>query len=477
MRLSTLHVLSDDELQSIHQASLELLSGTGMVVHSRKVLELLSDHGARVDPQASRVRIPPEMVEKALSTVPPKIDLYNREKELSLTLGDGTPKAASGHNAIFVLDMETGERRSATKEDVADFARLSDALSNISVVGVQAMPQDVRPQATLLHAVEAVFNNCEKHLYFSPESAEVTTAIFDMARVVCDGEDLSSHPILTCQLSSTSPFTWEGGAVEAVIETAKAGVPCCFLPLPFSGVTSPITLAGTLTVHNAELLSGVVISQLVRPGTPVIYGSAWTTFDMQKANVLIGSPEAGLMRIAGTQLARFYHMPSHTISPDSDSHCHDEQNAWERLFTSMCALSSGIDLIVNAGMFATGLTVSFEQLVMDDEILGLLFRLLKGIEITEETIAADLIDRVGPGSNFLTEDHTLKYLRTAEHWQSSISNRCSYERWRQMGGPDVVQKAREKAREILKTHQPQTLSDEVRKGIGEIIRAFEGRFG
>ncbi len=473
MRLKMLEVLSENELKCIHEASLRVLSETGMKIRSRRALELLGDSGASVDLERQLVKIPEEMVEDALQSVPSNITLYDRDQESTIILGDGKSYAASGHNAIFILDWETGKRRSAIKKDVADFALLSDALENINVVGIQAMPQDVKPEASLLHAADAAFSNSTKHLYFSPESAGVTKGIFDIARVICGEDDLSTRPILTCQLSPTSPLTWEDGAAEALMETARAGVPCSLLPQPFSGVTAPITLAGTLTVHNAEALSGVVITQLVRKGTPLIYGSAWTTFDMREANVLIGSPEAGLMRIAGAQLARFYHMPSHTISPDSDAHCHDEQNAWERLFTSLCALSSGVDLIVNAGMFATGLTVSFEQLVLDNEMLGILFRFLRGIEVEPETVATETIQRVGPEGNFLTEEHTLQHLRGDEHWRTEISNRCGYDQWVERGAPDVVTNARERARQILKTHKPKELPKDVQQQIAEIIQGFE----
>ncbi|GAH28474.1 unnamed protein product, partial [marine sediment metagenome] len=199
----------------------------------------------------------------------------------------------------------------------------------------------------------------------------------------------------------------------------------------------PGNLAGVLTVHNAEVLSGIVISQLVRKGTPVVYGSAWTTFDMRQANVVIGAPETALMRIAGAQLARFYHIPSHTIGPDSDSHCLDEQNAWEKFLTLHSAFTSGVNLVVNAGMFATGLTVSFEQLVLDNEMAGIVYRLVEGIEISPQTIALGVIKRVGPKGNFLEEPHTLKYLRSSEHWEPKLSSRCVYEKWIEDGGKDV----------------------------------------
>jgi trimethylamine--corrinoid protein Co-methyltransferase len=473
VRLNRYRILYEDDLSRIHEASLKLLSETGMVIHSEKVVKLLQEAGAKVDWEKMWVRIPKDLIEATLNHLPSKIVLYDRNKNPAFTLGNNESHLASGHNAIYVLDSKMLSRRAATKKDVAGFARLGDALENIHVVGVQAMPQDVVPKASLLHAVEAVFNNTEKHLYFSPENSEVTRAIIEMARAVVGDGSLSETPILTCQLSSTSPLSWEGGAAEAVVEAARAGIPLVFLPQPYAGVTAPITLAGVLTVHNAELLSGIVISQLVKKGTPVVYGSAWTTFDMRQANVVIGGPETALLRIAGADLAGFYHIPSHTIGPDSDSHCLDEQNAWEKFLTLHSAFTSGVNLVVNAGMFATGLTVSFEQLVIDNEMAAIVYRFIEGIDVSPETIALEVIKRVGPKGNFLEEPHTLKYLRRSEHWQPDLSSRSVYEKWMEEGGKNVVGKACEISERILKHHQPKNLSERVRSRLSQIIKDFE----
>ena len=209
----------------------------------------------------------------------------------------------------------------------------------------------------------------------------------------------------------------------------------------------------------------------------MVYGSAWTTFDMREANVVIGGPETALLRIAGAELARFYQIPSHTIGPDSDSHCLDEQNAWEKLLTLHSAFTSGVNLVVNAGLFATGLTVSFEQLVLDHEMAGIVYRLLEGIEVSPETIALEVIKRVGPKGNFLEEPHTLKHLRSSEHWQPKLSNRSVYEKWMEDGGRDVVEKAREISKRILEHHQPKNLSEEVLSRLREIIEDFEEKAG
>ena len=473
MKFPELKILSDKEINQIHEASLKILSQTGMLIYSRQVLEMLESAGAEVDLQKQIAKFPPELIEKSLKTLPAEIILCDRQGNPGLSIGRGAGYVASGHNAIFILDINTGQRRPATKKDITDFAKLSDCLDNIDVVGIQAMPQDVEAKASLLHAIEASLDNTNKHIFFSPESSQVTEAAIKMAQVVTGKEDLLGCSPMTCQLSSTSPLFWETGAVESVVKISRSGIPCSFLPHPYTGVTAPITLAGLLTMNNAEFLSGAVISQLSRKGAPVIYGTGWTTFDMKNSAVLISTPEATLCRIAGVQLARFYNVPSHTIGPDSDAHLHDEQNGWEKITSTLSGLGAGVDLLVNAGMFDTGLTVSFEQLVIDDEIVGWVRRYLEGIEVTDQTIAIDVINRVGPKGNFLCDDHTLKYLRSKEHWEASLSDRHGFEMWMKKGGADIVKTAKLKAQEILNTHQPQGLEQEVQGNLRQIIKTFE----
>jgi len=466
-------ILSEDEILSIHENTLKILKDTGVFIYSDKVLDLCCDRGLNVDYKKGIVKFPPGIVEQCLASAPGEIRLYNRKKTLCAVLGNHTCYTASGHNAIYVLDYESRERRSATREDVGRFALLSDCLPGIDIVGIEAMPQDVQPEASLMYAVEEAFNNSEKPVFFSPERAEVAGPIFDIARIVTGMSDLSKKPILVCQLSPTSPLTWEKGASEALATTAREGVPLCILPQPFAGVTSPYTIAGHLSVHNAEALSGVVLSQLINPGSPVMYGSGWSTFDMKQANVLIGSPETVLMRIAGSQLAEYYRLPYHTIAPDTDAHAMDEQLAWEKCATTWGAFLGKADLIVNGGMFSTGLTVSYEQLVLDNEIFSYVRRLSRGIRVDEDTLALDIIEKVGPKGNFLGEEHTLRNLRSGEHWEPALSTRALYENWEKRGKKDIGEKAHEQVQWILKHHRVAGLQERQKREIGDIINGFE----
>lgn len=478
MKVNNLKVLNSDEIRKVHEASLKILSETGVYIQSEKILELLEEHGVQIDRKETSwerniARIPSTLVNELLQAVPSKIKLYNRNKTQVLTLGKGESYAFCGQNVPFVLDSDSGERRKATKEDAGNFARLADALDNIDLVAPLVMPQEVKPEASLLHAVEATFTNTEKHVYFSPEKVKETKAILEMAKVVSGEESLSSYPIVTCQLSSTPPLFWEKGPSESIIEVTREGVPLCILPMPCPGVTAPLTLAGTLALHNAEFLSGIVISQLANPGSPVIYGSAWTTYDMRQDSVTENSPETCILRIAGAQMASFYNLPYHTVGPESDAHLLDEQNAWERSVATYVCLNTGVDLFADVGLFETALTVSLEQLFIDDEILGYIRRILRGIDVSQETLAVEVIQKVGPRNNFLTEDHTLRYLRTDEHWQPNLTCRIPREKWAKKGKKSIVQQAKDRVQDILISHKVPPLDKETRNELARIIKEYE----
>lgn len=473
MKLQELKVLSETEIELIHAASIDILERCGVMVTSRNVLELLDKNGAEVDYNSQTARLPRKLVEACLQTVPQSFDLYDRNGRKAMTIGGGGPKCASGHNAIYVIDLKTNERRNSTVKDVEDFAILSDKLDDIDIVGVPVMPQDVTPQASLLYAMKALYENTAKPLFFSTESSAVNASIIKMMKTIAGTQDVSKCPTAISQLSPTSPLFWEEGAVDALVEVAREGVPLNLLPEPMTGMSAPYSVAGLLTVHNTEVLSGIVISQLVRPGCPVMYGSSWTTFDMKNMQAIIGSPETSLLRVAGCQMARFYHMPSHTTAPNSDSNAHDEQNAWEKTLSNLCAIGANNDVVMNAGMFATGLTISLEQLVLDNEINGIVRRVNRGIDVTSDTIAAEVISKVGPRGSFLMEESTFENLRSGEFRETGASNTMVYGTWLKAGAPDVTSIAAKKVEELLAGGTGNKLDAKTVSALEQIIKEFE----
>jgi len=445
MQLPWLKVLSEQEVQAIHNASLDILQQCGVRILNRRMLAFLKDRGLAVEEEARTVAFPRACIEDALSHVPAQFEVFNRDGQFTFVLGDRKPKIAAGHNAVFWVDSQTGKRRESTVADVELFTRICDQLECIDVVGVPVMPQDIPdPRATLLYAVRAVIENTTKPIYFSTDNTEINNRCIEMLRAAFQG-DLQSQVYGISQLSSTSPLYWEEGVLEAVMDTVPAGVPIAILPEPIAGISSPYTLAGLLTMCNAECLSGLAMIQMLRPHAKVMYANSWTTCDMRTGAALVGSTETTVCRIAAAQLAHFYKVPSHTTAPNSDNHVHDEQNAWEKALSQFCSVAAGHDLIVNCGMFATGLTCSNEQLLMDEEMSAISRRIVAGVRVDEETIAKDLIIKTGPQNpSYLTTDHTLKWLYSDEYVAPRLSVREQYGSWAAKGEKDVYQLARDK---------------------------------
>ncbi|MBM4143818.1 MAG: hypothetical protein FJ225_09550 [Lentisphaerae bacterium] len=443
-------VLSKSEIRKIHAATLEILGGCGVKVLSPRMREALKDKGLPVDDAAQTVRFPQAALEDALARIPAQFEVFDREGKPAFVLGDGVPKIAGGHNAVFWLDSDTGETRPSRVADVVRFARLCEKLPQIDMIGIPVMPQDVpNPRETLLHAVRAVSENSRKPIYFSTDNGEINRGCIEILRGAFKG-DFDRQVYGITQLSPTSPLFWESRVCEAIQDTLTTNVPIAILPEPNAGVSCPYTLAGLLTMNNAECLSGLAMIQLLKPGHPVMYANSWTTTDMRTGAALVGSIETTVCRIAAAQLARFYKTPSHTTAPNSDNHAHDEQNAWEKTFSLMASVGAGHDLIVNCGMFATGMTCSDEQLLMDAEIAAMCRRLAAGVKVTKNTIAADLIREVGPqGESYLTQDHTLKRLRSDEYLVSDLAVRGPLASWQAAGARDTTAMARSLAKKLL----------------------------
>ncbi len=462
MKMARLEVLSATEIQQIHEATLAILQTCGLKILNPRVLSFLKDCGLTTRSAEETVFFSRSCVEDALARVPQTFEVFDRDGNAAFVVGDGTSRIAAGHNAVFWVDSETGKTRESTVADVEQFARLCEQLPNIDAIGIPVMPQNVPdPAHSLVHGVKACIENSRKPIFFSTDNPAVNRKIMDMLAAVYPGR-LGEQPYGIGQLSPTSPLFWEGPVLDALQETVERNVPLAILPEPNAGVSAPYTLGGLLTVNNAECLSGLVIAQLLKPGAKVLYANSWTTTDMREAHVLVGSVETSLCRIAGAQLARFYRVPCHTTAPNSDNHAHDEQNAWEKTLSLMSAVGAGNDLIVNCGMFATGMTCSLEQLLMDEEMAAMCRRLAGGIEVTDASLALDLIREIGPrGTGYLTASHTLERLRSTEYFVPRLAVRGPRAAWEAEGCKDTYALARREARKLAA--RPAATLDEKRQ--------------
>lgn len=473
MKVNPMQVLSAEEILEVHHASLRVLHECGVRILSERVLRLLEEKGVEIDWETKTARFSPEQVEASIRLAPATFDLFTRDGERAFTIGDRVPHCAAGHNAIFCIHPATLERRYATVQDVREFGMVSDKMTTIDIVGVPLNPIDVPAKSTLLHAAKALFETTSKPLFFSTESREVVKSLIEMMKAAVGRVDIQRSPNAILQLSPSSPLFWDGNTVEGVLECALAGVPLAVLPEPMSGVSAPYSVAGLLTENNIEFLSGLVIAQLLHPGLPVIYASSWTTYDMKYSCAQIASPETTMLRIAGCQMARFYGIPSHTTATNTDSNAYDEQHAWESVLSNMAALFSENDIVMNSGMFASGLTTSLEQLVMDNEMNSYLKRIMRSTPVDRNSIAEEVIKSVGPQGNFLMEDHTIQNLRSGEFYEPTIRVNLTYQSWQEDGAPTVEIYAGAIAKQILARGNDQYPGDALMTKLDAVIAEFE----
>ena len=460
MKLTSMDVLSDGEIRAIHDASLDILANCGVKVLSPHLFSLMKDKGLETDPDKQIIRFSQTVIENALATIPPRIEVYDRQGAPAFVLGDGTPRVAAGHNAVFWVDSQTGQTRLSRVADVEHFAGLCQQLDVIDMIASPVMPQDgAVPRASLLYAIKACITFSRKPIFFSTDNKAVNRGCIELLRCAFAGNfDQQVYGI--SQLSPTSPLFWEETVCDAILDTLDTNVPLAILPEPNAGVSCPYTLAGLLTMNNAECLSGLAMIQILKPHHPVMYANSWTATDMRSGAALVGSVETSLCHAAGAQLARFYHVPSHTTAPNSDNHAHDEQNAWEKTFSLLSSVASGTDLIVNCGMFATGMTASDEQLLMDAEIAAMCNRFTAGIDVSADTIAADLIKRVGPqGESYLTQDHTLEHLHSDEFLLPDLAVRGPLSAWQAAGSKDTYQRAQDHVKQLAAQNSASLDSD------------------
>jgi len=467
--------LSEEQIRKIHLSSLRLLETTGCVFKNREALQIFEEAGATVDRKTGRVRIPPHLVEHAIEKAPSSVLLAARDKQCDITLEENRVYFGTGSVAVNVLDLATGKRRRAIKRDVYDFARLVDGLEYVHFYKIIVNPSDVPASIAERHMTEAAFNGTAKHFSVSAYSLAGAEDIIRMGEIVAGGSDnLRERPLLSINVLSLSPLQFDPQSIEILMAVARSGIPLIIAAEPQAGTTAPVTLAGAITLQNAESIAGIVLAQLVNPGTPVLCGSVGSIADMRTGQYASGAVELGIINAVAAQMAQYYRIPIYSTGGMSDSKIPDIQAGYEKGLQTLLVALSGANYIHDAaGLLEFCLTASYEQTVIDDEICGMVARALKGVSLDEEMIALDLIDEIGPGGHFLGELHTLKHFRQ-EQFLPEISNRQAREVWEEAGAKTTVQVAKEKAERILKEHFATPLDDDVKRELSRLVKHAGG---
>ncbi len=469
-----LGVLSDPQLAQIHHASLEILRRTGVRVCEGEALDLLRDAGCSIS-DGDLVRFPAAVVEEALQHAPSQIVLCDRQAEPKIFLEAQGSYFGTGSDLPNTLDLKTGERRPSLLSDVADTARLADALPNIDFVMSMALPSDVTPETSDRHSFLAMISNTSKPVVFTAWDETGLADILAMAEAVAGGPDqLRLNPFLVAYLEPSSPLQHTETVLRKMMIMADKGLPFIYSPGPVEGASAPVTPAGSLAMANAEVLSGITIAQLRRPGTPVVYGSGSGPLDMRTTVATYVSPQFMLHCKAIAELGhRFYKLPVWGFAGCSDSKQADLQAGVDSSMWILWTALSGANLVHDVGYVESGMTCSYEMIVICDEIIGFVRRLLGGIEISPETLALDVIDAVGPGGEHLSTDHTMRHYK--ECWYPRVFDRSNHQTWVAAGSPSAFDTAREIARQTIADHEPIPLPETTLKTLRDMVAAAENR--
>jgi len=464
-----LEILTKAQIERIHLSALEVLGKTGVVVDRADTLKSLEDVGVEVDLSRRLARFPSYVIQDYVHKAPPEFVQAGRDRKFDITVRNGSAFARSLSGCSHVLDMDTGQCREATKNDTADGARIIDALDNIHFCGGWIYPGDEHPSHRDVSLFKIFLENSEKHICLQAYEGRNLEFMIEMAKVVQGGEnELRRRPILSIVLAPSSPLRFAEFMIDQIDIAGQHGVPGLFCSTPIGGATSPITLAGHLVTLHSENLAGIVLSQILHPGAPVVYGPRPNTMDMRTGNAAWGSIEFGIMSAACVQLGHFCGVPVDTYSLGTDSKTLDEQAAAERSLNLVLPALAGANLLTGAGFIETIRTASFAQIIIDNEILGMVYRILRAVDVEDETLAVELIDRVGPGGSFLADKHTRRHL-LSEHFVPAIFDRNVRETWERKGSRDATQVAKERAEEILRRHHPEELSKDTQGELDSIM--------
>lgn len=468
-----LELLSAEEVQTIHTASLRILERTGLLMPlSPQRQAQARDVGLQLD-QRNRLRFPPEVVEAALKKAPSSYPLCARSPDNDFVLDGRHGYLSLDGSGPDVLDLDTGKVRPSSRADLAAAVRVADALPQISFLWPTVSARDCPAHVQSLYELEAMLTESSKHIQAMTAVDPLNAAgTIEMAAEVVGGRaELRRRPIISNFQCSVSPLSYDEKALEAAFLFAEAGIPTGFVVMTIGCGTAPATVAGNAAQANAEVLAGLTLLQLFYPGTPTFYGFCPTMMELRRGGVTCGGPEDFLLQAVGCQMARFYGIPASigtfaTGAKQSDWHAGVE-NGISGAISQFC----GADMMSGAGLLNGARIFSFEQLLLDCETYDMLRATTQSFVINDETLALDVIDAIGPQSHYLASKHTRQHMRQV--WQPTVLERTPWDEWVKKDRPTALDRARERARHILATHQPEPLP--CAESLREIITAYEQR--
>ena len=468
----SLSVLTPEEVGKLHSATLNIIENVGVRFPSRRALAIWEAHGAQVDRDSMVVKAKPELIEAALKQAPPAYSLAARDPAQDLPLDGNHVFLGTDGCGVEVIDIHSGQRRTSCLQDVAEIARIADDVEEIAFHWVAVSAQD-KPAATRsLHEIKAVWENSTKHVQTESIYNETEARIaIEMAAAVAGGKEaLRKRPLFSLMQCTAPPLGHDGGSLDTALLAAEVGIPTGFMTMAACLTTGPATLAGTLAVGNAEVISATALLQLAFPGAPVFYAAAQTASDLRSGAYTGGGPEDFLFGAATNVLANHYNIPLSMGSFATGAKEPNWQAGIENSLSTFMACIAMSDMLLGVGLLHGSRIWSYEQMLMDCEIYAMVRKVLEGIVVDDETLALDTIQAVGPGGNFLAQKHTLKHMR--EIFLPQFMDRRPYNAWEEKRD-GAREWALAKARGILEKHQPNPLDAHLSEELQKMIRSLE----
>jgi trimethylamine--corrinoid protein Co-methyltransferase len=466
-------VLSESEIQELHLGTLEVLRRTGIRFYHGQALDMLKKAGCFVS-DGNLVRIPSTLVEDSLGTAPSRIVMCDRDGEPAMYLEGSRVYFGTGSDCLNFLDPETGQHRPFTSADIEKGYRLCDALPNIHFTMSIGLPADVDTALTYDVQMALMLENTTKPIVFVTNDRASCQRAIDMAAAVAGDHDaLAEQQHILLYSEPSSPLQQSETAVDKLILMAEHRLPIVHSPGPLMGGTAPITMASGLVMSVAEILSGLVVHQLANRGAPFVFGAGLHHMDMGAAQICYASPEFQLTKSAIAELGRWYGLPTWGYAGCSDAKVVDEQASLEAFLSVLMAKLNGVNLVHDVGYMESGLTGSFEMIVLADELIAMTDHIMKGIDVTEETLMLDELDEVGPGGHFLDTAQTLRRFR--EFWFPSLLDRQIREQWLASGATTLGHRLTRRVIEIVEEHRPRPLETSRSQRVREILAEAGGQ--
>jgi trimethylamine--corrinoid protein Co-methyltransferase len=467
--LKHLDILSEEQLRQIDEATHTVLEKNGIEFMSSEARELLQNNGAGVE--GNKVFFPSKLVDEKLKLAPSEFTLHARNPAKNVVVGGKNTVMAPGYGSPFVMDYASGKRRNAMYEDYISFTRLAGWSDHLDVVGgVLVEPNDIPDKVRHIKMFHAAAKYTDKCHMGSAMGAEKAQDSIEMASIIHGGMDyIKNHPVLITLINSNSPLQFDGRMLDAMMVYAKHGQPVLISSLSMTGTTAPATVASALVQQNAEILAGIVLAQCINPGTPVVYGSASSVVDLRTGNLAIGSPESVKMFAAVAQLARFYGVPSRGGGSLTDSILTDAQSGYESQMVFLTSVLSGFNFILHsAGLLENYMTMSYEKFILDDEVVGMVRNMFRGIDVNKDTLGLDTLLRVGSGGNFIADPHTYQHMRDMR--VPLVSSRIGYASVGE-DTSDAAQRAHQYALKVLDEYESPALDGDIEKGLLDFLES------